>query len=183
MLRFPQGATQAKEDKAEETAVEFAAGMEVGDIDSRSNGGGITLHCRGKTLPHHYQAAGRRKYFPQFFDGAYVMGEDRFPGHLQRSFSRFSTHMGIAVPVAADPRTETDHCRQVAGRKFNAVSFAERLGNLLVKAGKRGNEGAGVVVNPHPDLVADFGAAAPHHVGLPEGGDLGQDRLLSSGRQ
>ncbi len=85
---------------------------------------------------------------------------------------------GIAVTVAADPGTEGDEARQLGEVGLDAVLGGERGGHLGVEDGERGEDGGLVVVEGHADLVADGGAGHADIVGLPEGGDLGDDVLL-----
>ena len=85
---------------------------------------------------------------------------------------------GIAVAVAADPGAEADELREFGDVGGEAVLVFERAGDFGVEDGQGIEEGGLVVVERHADLVANRGAGLADVVGLPEGGDLGDDVLL-----
>ena len=99
-------------------------------------------------------------------------------GHGERGARGARRDEGIAVAVAADPGAEGDEPGQLGEVGLDAVLGGERGGHLGVEDGEGGEDGGLVVVERHADLVAHGGAGHADVVGLPEGGDLGDDLLL-----
>ena len=91
---------------------------------------------------------------------------------------------GVAVAVAADPGAEGDELGEFGRWESRGSSDARGVfggeggGYFGVEDGEGVEEAGLVVVEGHADLVADGGAGAADVVGLPEGGDLGDEVVL-----
>jgi len=88
----------------------------------------------------------------------------------------FGGDEGIAVAVAADPRAEGDDQRDVDAGQRVFVLGLEGDGDLVVEDGDGLEDGFVVIVEGHPDFVADGGAGGADVVGLPEGGNFSEQR-------
>ncbi len=110
------------------------------------------------------------------FEAMEVVAEDQIAGHGEGGGGGFGGDEGVAVAVAADPGAEGDEEGEVG--EGGDPGFGELLGEGVadfgVEDGDGCEEGGLVVVEGHAHLVADAGAGGADVVGLPEGGDLGE---------
>ena len=109
---------------------------------------------------------------------AAVVGMKQAVGHGERGARDARSDEGIAVAVAADPGTEGDEAGQIGEVGLDAVLGGKGGGHLGVEHGEGVEDGGLVVVERHADLVAHGGTGHADVVGLPEGGDLGDDVLF-----
>ncbi len=125
-----------------------------------------------------HEAVGAGELVEDVLQTAAVVGEQQAAGHGERFAGGFGRDEGIAVAVAADPGTEADQLGQLHDGRFDGVFGGQGGGDFGVEHGQRGEDGGLVIVERHADLVAHGGADVADVVGLPEGGDLGDDVLL-----
>ena len=111
---------------------------------------------------------------------ALVVEQQMAARQLNRVARDLGRDKGIAVAVAADPRAEAQHLRQLVRLDLETVGSAQRLGDLAIKPGQRVKDGNVVVVEAHLDFVVDGGPARAHFVGLPQAGDLGEHQLFEA---
>ena len=170
---------KAHHDAADEQAdgLEGEAGLELGLA-----GGAQLLHVaieeRGQLGRDGDLLGGTGELVGDVLQAAAVVCEEQAVGHGERGARGAGRDEGIAVAVSADPGAEGDERGQLGEVGLDAVLGGEGGGHLGVEDGKRGEDGGLVVVERHAYLVAHGGAGHADVVGLPEGGDLGDDVLL-----
>src|SRR6185295_18531297 len=98
-------------------------------------------------------------------------------GASQRIFSGFRRHIGIAVMVPADPRSELDQMRHFTRLHFGAVNLADGLNDFRVKL-RNGLEENTAVIETHLDLIEYSGRRTADLIGLPPRRDLSGHFLL-----
>ncbi len=111
---------------------------------------------------------------------ALVVEQQMAAGQLQRIARDFGRDEGIAVAVAADPRAEAQHLGQLERIDLELVGRAKGRGDFAIELGQRVEDGDVVVVEAHLDFVVNGGPARAHLVGLPEAGDLGENKFLEA---
>ena len=170
---------EAHHDAADEQAhgLEWKAGLELGLA-----GGAQLLHVafeqRGELGRDGDLLGGAGELVGDVLQAAAVVGKEQAMGHGEGDARGARSDEGIAIAVAADPGTEGDEAGQIGEVGLDAVLGGQGCGDFGVEHGKRGEDGGLEVVQRHADLVAHGGAGHADIVGLPEGGDLGDDVLL-----
>ena len=123
-------------------------------------------------------ASGAGELVEEVLEPSAVMVVQKVAGDGERLARDFGRNEGIAVAVAADPGAEADELGEFGEGGFDVVLGGQGGGDFGVKLGQGVEDGGFVVVERHADLVAHGGAGLTNLVGLPEGGDLGDDVLL-----
>ena len=128
---------------------------------------------------------GAAELVEEHLQAAAVVGEEQIARHGEGVARGDGVDEGIAVAIAADPGAELDQLREggeVDGGEVCGAACgrggerdSECGGDLVVEDGEGAEERGLVVVEGHADLVADGGARGADVVGLPEGGDLGEE--------
>ena len=123
-------------------------------------------------------AGGGGELVEDVLQAAAVVGKDEGARHGESFAGDLGSDEGIAVAVAADPGAEAYELRELGESGFDAVLIGEGAGYFGVEDRQGVEDGGLVVVEGHADFVAHRGAGLADFVGLPEGGDLGDDVLL-----
>ena len=100
------------------------------------------------------------------------LADQRLPRHVVGD-------IGIAVAVAADPRTEPQHRSNRDPRC--GILAGQQILDLAVQPRQLAQEGVAIVGQPVLDLVAHGQAQLAQDTGLPHGQDLAPQRLLVGG--
>ena len=150
----------------------LAGGAELGEV---------AVEQSGRARRRRDLLGGAGELLEDVLQAAAVVGEEQSVGHGEGFAGGLRGDEGIAVAVAADPGAEATswgRCSCEIRALQQAVLGGEGAGDLGVEDGEGVEEAGLVVVERHADLVADGGAGAADVVGLPEGGDLGDEVVL-----
>src|ERR1700722_7814797 len=106
------------------------------------------------------------------------MVDDYAAGHLQRVAGAIGSNKGIAIAIAANPRTKRKHASKFALWHFETEDLTKGIGHLAIDAGQRVKQSHWIGIEAHANFVGHAGFAEAHFVGLPQSCDLGDDLLL-----
>ncbi len=173
---------QAPSYVAQEAPVHLRLRARLGARVQRGDGRGVAGERLAERVGDRHLEGGGGEPLRQLLQLADVVVEDGGAGEREGAAGHLRRHVRVAVAVAADPRAEAQHPRQLARRGAAPVDAAEGVGHLEVQRRQGGDEHPRIVVEPHLHLVGHRRRVAAHLVRLPERGDLGGDGGLLLGR-
>ncbi len=149
----------------------------------------VAVEERGESWGDGDLLGGAAELLEGVVEAAEVVADDEIAGHGEGGGGGFGGDEGVAVAIAADPGAEGDEQGEVGegGDGSVGVFLGQRVADFGVEDGDCAEERGPVVIERHAHLVADAGAGGADVVGLPEGGDLGEqgrfERLEFGGGQ
>ena len=166
---------QARRDEVEKMPVEFGLGNALPARVLLAHAVFVRAHSlrqclRGCNAPQRHAELAQQ---PCNFCN--VMVNDKVPRHSKRVTRAACGHERIPVAVAPNPRTETQELRKVRLARTGSIHLSDRLFQFGIEPWHGFKQHHREIIEAHVDFVADGGLLEPDFVGLPKGGNFGQD--------
>ena len=96
---------------------------------------------------------------------------------MQRLLGAGDCDEGIAIAIAANPRSKRDRARNSQNLKIGSIFFIQSTRDLVIHIRHTADQTYAVIIQSHFDFVAHRRSSPAHLIALPESSDLGGDLL------